>query len=199
MNQIWLSLMAATLALAPMTVARAQPEAGKILLAQADDDDDDDDAAPAAGETASPLAPAEKPGKGMPASALNAKQLGLPDVSKSSQDIPEMILGSADKPFVTNHKHFVLRSGQGYRWKISSAGDLEYKFHAGDFFRNVWFNQIVIDDLEIHMAGPPAWLEYDAKGTIAIQFTTIRPGDYEWHIEGLDGAQDMQGTITVIP
>ena len=206
MKPVWLSLMAATLAFAPMTVAHA--ESGKMLLAQADDDDDDDDdAAPAAGEAAapaeaakaSPMAPAEKPGKGMPASALNAKQLGLPDVSKSSQDIPEMILGSAEKPFVTNHKHFVLRAGQGYRWKITSAGDLEYKFHASDFFRNVWFNQIVISDLELHMAGPPAWLEYDAKGTIAIQFTTIRPGDYEWHIEGLDGAQDMQGTITVIP
>lgn len=197
MKPVWLSLISATLAFAPMTSVHAQ--GGKILLAQADDDDDDYDAAPAEAAKASPMAPAEKPGKGMPASALSAKQLKLPDVSKSSQDIPEMILGSAEKPFITNHKHFVLRSGQGYRWKISSAGDLEYKFHANDFFRNVWFNQIVIDDLEIHMAGPPAWLEYDAKGTIAIQFTTIRPGDYEWHIEGLDGAQDMQGTITVIP
>ena len=204
MKPVWLSLIAASLAFAPMTLAHAEMAhagGGKMLLAQADDDDDGDEdaAAPAEAAKASPMAPAEKPGKGMPASALNAKQLGLPEVSKSSQDIPEMILGSADKPFVTNHKHFVLRSGQGYRWKITSAGDLEYKFHANDFFRNVWFNQIVISDLEVHMAGPPAWLEYDDKGTIAIQFTTIRPGDYEWHIEGLEGAQDMQGTITVIP
>ena len=198
MKPVWLSLVAATLAFAPMPLAHAQGE--RILLAQADDDDDDDAAAtPAEAAKASPMAPAEKPGKGMPASALSAKQLKLPDVSKSSQDVPEMILGSEDKPYVTNHKHFVLRSGQGYRWKITSAGGLEYKFHANDFFRNVWFNQIVIDDLEIHMAGPPAWLEYDDKGTITVQFTTIRPGDYEWHIEGLDGAQDMQGTITVIP
>lgn len=197
MRTFWLSLMATTLAFGPMTAATAQD--GKILLAQADDDDDDDDAAPAAATGPSPMAPAEAPGKGMPASALNAKRLGLAEPSLSSQDVPELILGSAESEFVTNHKHFVLRAGQGYRWNITSAAGLEYKFRATDFFRNVWFNQIVIDDLEIHMAGPPAWLEFDAMGTIAIQFTTIRPGDYEWHIDGLDGAQDMKGTITVVP
>ena len=196
MTKFWLSLMAASLAFAPMTAAVAKD--GNILLAQADDDDDDDAVAPA--QTGpSPMAPDEKPGLGMPASAQNAKKLGLPETSLSSQDVPTLVLGSAETAFVTNHKHFVLRAGQGYRWNISSAGDLEYKFRATDFFRNVWFNQIVIDDLEIHMAGPPAWLEYDAKGTITIQFTTIRPGDYEWHIDGLDGAQDMKGTITVVP
>ena len=101
MKPVWLSLVAATLAFAPMPLAHAQGE--RILLAQADDDDDDDAAAaPAEAAKASPMAPAEKPGKGMPASALSAKQLKLPDVSKSSQDVPEMILGSADKPYVTN-------------------------------------------------------------------------------------------------
>ncbi len=49
------------------------------------------------------------------------------------------------------------------------------------------------------MAGPPAWLEYDAKGTIQIQFNTVRPGNFTWYIEGLEGAQDMKGTITVVP
>lgn len=206
MRAFWLSLMATSLAFAPVASAAARD----VVVAQAaDDDDDDDDDAGAAAETgaaaapadtkASPMAPAEAPMAGMPASAMNAKQLGLPELSKSSQDIPDLVLGSADKDFSVNRKHFVLRAGQAYRWKISSAGGLEYKLHAPEFFRNVWFNQIVISDLELHMAGPPAWLEYDAKGTIQVQFNTVRPGNFTWYIEGLEGAQDMKGTITVVP
>ena len=37
-------------------------------------------------------------------------------------------------------------------------------------------NQIVINDLEVHMNGAPAWLEFDAEGTIQVQFATVRPG-----------------------
>ena len=39
-------------------------------------------------------------------------------------------------------------------------------------------NQIVIEDLEVHMNGAPAWLEFDAEGTMQVQFTTVRPGIY---------------------
>jgi hypothetical protein len=116
-------------------------------------EDDDDDDAPAAAEAA---APAEKP-------------------TRASKDVPELILGSKEDQFTVNQKDFELISGQGYRWKITAAGGLEYKFHT-DLFRNVWNNQIVIEDLEVHMNGAPAWLEFDADGTIQVQFSTVRPG-----------------------
>ncbi|MBC8130949.1 MAG: hypothetical protein H7Y08_11595 [Rhizobiaceae bacterium] len=175
-----------------MLLAQAEPEA--------EADDDDDDAAPAGtSNEASPMAPAETPGAGMPASALNGDQLGLPPLSRSSQDVPTLELGTGGSDFSVNRKHFVLRAGQAYRWRISSAGNVEYKVHAPQFYRDVWFNQLVISDLEIHMAGPPAWLEFDAAGTIQVQFNTIRPGNYTWYVEGLADEQDMKGTITVVP
>ena len=96
-------------------------------------------------------------------------------MTRASKDVPELILGSKEDQFTVNQKDFELIAGQGYRWKISAAGGLEYKFHT-DLFRNVWMNQIVIEDLEVHMNGAPAWLEYDADGTIQMQFTTVRPG-----------------------
>jgi hypothetical protein len=138
------------------------------VWAQADDDDDDD-AAPAA-------AAAEQ-------------------VTRASKDVPELILGTKDDQFTANQKDFELIAGQGYRWKISAAGGLEYKFHT-DLFRNVWMNQIVINDLEVHMNGAPAWLEYDADGTIQVQFTTIRPGIYTWSVPDL-AERGMKGTITI--
>lgn len=139
----------------------------------AQDGDDDDDDAPAAVEA---TAPAEKP-------------------TRASKDVPELILGSKDDQFTVNQKDFELIAGQGYRWKITAAGGLEYKFHT-DLFRNVWNNQIVISDLEVHMNGAPAWLEFDADGTIQVQFSTIRPGVYTWSVPDLAN-KGMKGTITI--
>lgn len=140
------------------------------------DDDDDDDAATGAAAAAEPAAPAEK-------------------VTRASKDVPELILGSKDDQFTANQKDFELIAGQGYRWKISAAGGLEYKFHT-DLFRNVWMNQIVINDLEVHMNGAPAWLEFDADGTIQVQFSTVRPGVYTWSVPDL-ADKGMKGTITI--
>ncbi|WP_315860484.1 hypothetical protein [Rhizobium leguminosarum] len=138
-------------------------------FAQDAGDNDDDDAAPV-------LAAAEK-------------------VTRASKDVPELVLGSATDSLTVNQKDFELIAGQGYRWKITSAAGLEYKF-ATDLFRNVWMNQIVINDLEVHMNGAPAWLEFDSEGTMQVQFTTIRPGAYTWSVPDL-GDKGMKGTITI--
>ncbi|WP_378943151.1 hypothetical protein [Mesorhizobium sp. ANAO-SY3R2] len=116
-------------------------------------------------------------------------------VSRASKDVPELILGTKDDQFTVNRKDFELIAGQGYRWKISAAGGLEYKFQT-DLFRNVWMNQIVINDLEVHMNGAPAWLEFDSDGTIQVQFATVRPGVYSWSVPDL-ADKGMKGTITV--
>jgi plastocyanin len=116
-------------------------------------------------------------------------------VTRASKNVPELILGSKEDQFTVNQKDFELIAGQGYRWKISAAGGLEYKFHT-DLFRDVWMNQIVIEDLEVHMNGAPAWLEFDADGTIQVQFTTVRPGSYTWSVPDL-AEKGMKGTITV--
>ena len=115
--------------------------------------------------------------------------------TRSSQTVPELKLGKDGDQFAVNRTDFKLISGQGYRWKISAAGELEYKFKT-DLWRNVWVNQIVISDLEVHMAGAPAWLEFDDEGTIQVQFSTVRPGTYKWWVEGLED-RGMKGNITV--
>jgi len=118
-----------------------------------------------------------------------------PKVTRASKNLPELILGSKDDNFAVNQKDFELIAGQGYRWKITSAAGLEYKF-VTDLFRNVWMNQIVIDDLEVHMNGAPAWLEFDAEGTINVQFTTVRPGEYTWSVPDL-ADKGMAGKIII--
>lgn len=117
------------------------------------------------------------------------------EVTRASKNVPELILGSKDDNFAVNQKDFELVAGQGYRWKITSAAGLEYKF-VTDLFRNVWMNQIVINDLEIHMNGAPAWLEFDSEGTINVQFTAVRPGEYTWSVPDL-ADKGMKGKITI--
>ena len=56
----------------------------------------------------------------------------------------------------------------------------------------------MIADREIHMDGSPAWLEFDAQGPITVQFQTVRPGRYDWYVEGLED-EGMKGTITIVP
>jgi hypothetical protein len=119
----------------------------------------------------------------------------VPKATLASKNMPELILGSAQDSFTVSQKDFELIAGQGYRWKITSASGLEYKF-ATDLFRNVWMNQIVINDLEVHMNGAPAWLEFDAEGTMLVQFTTVRPGSYTWSVPDL-ADKGMKGTITI--
>ncbi len=115
--------------------------------------------------------------------------------SRASKKLPELVLGKDGDAFAVNQKDFELIAGQGYRWPISSNGNLEYKFRT-TLFRNVWMNQIVINDLEVHMDGGPAWLEFDAKGTMMVQFSTVRPGEYEWWVEGLED-KGMKGKIII--
>ncbi|MGI2030759.1 hypothetical protein ACRQ1B_00055 [Rhizobium panacihumi] len=143
--------------------------AGAGFAQDADDDDDDK-------PTAKPAVSAEK-------------------VTRASKDVPELVLGSAEDSFAVNAKDFELVAGQGYRWKITSAAGLEYKF-VTDLFRNVWMNQIVINDLEVHMNGAPAWLEFDSEGTMQVQFTAVRPGRYTWSVPDL-ADKGMKGTITI--
>lgn len=118
-----------------------------------------------------------------------------PAITRGAQNLPELILGSADDDVAVNQKDFELVAGQGYRWKITSQGGLEYKF-VTDLFRNVWVDQIVINDLEVHMNGAPAWLEFDSKGTIQVRFTAVRPGEHEWSIRDL-ADKGMSGKITI--
>ncbi|TPI44281.1 hypothetical protein FJ414_00730 [Mesorhizobium sp. B3-1-6] len=127
--------------------------------------------------------------------AASADDDDAPKVTRSSKNLPELVLGSDKSSYDVNRTDFELVAGQGYRWKITSHGGFEYKFMT-DLWRNVWIDQIVINDLEVHMAGAPAWLEFDDAGTILVQFHTVRPGEYTWSVADL-ADKGLKGKITI--
>ena len=131
---------------------------------------------------------------------LGSAALALPacaqTTSRASKKVTELVLGAEGNDYAVSQKDFELAAPQGYRWPITSKSTKVLKFMAPEFFRNVWMTQIVVNDLEVHMAGAPAHLEFDAPGTFLVQFSTVRPGEYEWWIDGLKD-KGMNGKIVI--
>lgn len=129
--------------------------------------------------------------------AIVGSPAGALDLTKKRQNLPDLVLGNEDgNDFVVENKDIELEAGKAYRLRIVAKGRQEYKFYAPEFFRNIWFNQIVIEHKEIHGGGPPDHLEFDDPGEIAVEFVAIKPGEYKWYAQGLE-SKGMTGTISV--
>lgn len=81
---------------------------------------------------------------------------------------------------------YKLKSGGYYRIDINADGSQELALSGGDFFRAVWVNEIVINDIEIRPMGVHS-LEFDDAGTATISFVAIVPGRYTLSIPGSHG------------
>lgn len=80
----------------------------------------------------------------------------------------------------------VLESGAYYEMMITSDGSQELALTGPAFFRAVWMDEIVINDLEIRPMAIDS-VEFDAAGTIEFSFVAIKPGRYEMKIPGSTG------------
>ncbi len=91
-----------------------------------------------------------------------------------------------------------LVTGKYYRLTLTSDGGAEALFTARTFFDNVWINQLVVSGIEIKMWGDSfKGIEVGEQGAgeVQITFVAVRPGDYEFVIEG--GPTDTVGTFVV--
>jgi hypothetical protein len=70
---------------------------------------------------------------------------------------------------------YELEAGKFYELPINADGTAEIALEGPSFFRNVWVNEVVINDIEIRPLGVES-LEFDDEGTATISFVTIRPG-----------------------
>ena len=78
---------------------------------------------------------------------------------------------------------YTLKSGTYYRMDIEADGTAELALSGGDFFRAIWINEIVINDIEIRPTGVHS-IEFDAAGTANMSFIAIVPGTYTLSIPG---------------
>ena len=107
----------------------------------------------------------------------------------------ELKLGSDKSDYEMSQKTFNLETGKSYRLEISSMGFKEYEFEAEDFFKNIWIRSIEIEGVELQ-APVLQEIEFEREGEIEIKFVPIRPGNFEFEIEGLQN-KGMVGNFII--
>jgi hypothetical protein len=98
-------------------------------------------------------------------------------------DLPPLML-SAGKAFPKEPME--LEAGKYYRWPIQSDGTTEAAVAAPEFFRFIWINEVVINEIEVRPLGLDS-IEFDDEGEAVISFVPIRPGEFEYFMPNAPG------------
>ena len=107
-------------------------------------------------------------------------------------ELPDLTI-AAGKPL--SEGPWSLQSGAYYEVEIVADGSQELTLVGPEFFRAIWIDEIVINDLEVRPLGLDS-LEFDDEGTVELGFIAIRPGQYEMRIAGARGdSQKVKITI----
>lgn len=168
---------------APAATAPATTAPAATPAAAAAEDDADDDA-----QTATPTA--------APAAAASVQHHDFGPsgimVRSNREDLAPLTLASG-KPVAA--ADYTLRSGGYYRIRIEADGSQELALSGGDFFRAVWVNEVIVNDIEIRPMGVHS-IEFDAAGEAEISFVAIVPGRYTLSVPGSSGAT-QQAVFTI--
>jgi hypothetical protein len=107
-------------------------------------------------------------------------------------ELPPITL-AAGKPLAEGP--LMLSSGVYYEIEIVADGSQELALAGPEFFRAIWMDEIVINDIEIRPMAIDSF-EFDDEGVIEFSFIAIKPGRYELKIPGSTGAtQRVEITI----
>ena len=115
--------------------------------------------------------------------AATAHDLGFSGLLGGVQELPPITLASG-KPMA--EAPYELESGKYYRLEFIADGSAEIAISGPEFFRNVWVNEVVINDIEVRPLGIDS-LEFDDAGSAEIGFIAIKPGQYELGVPGARG------------
>lgn len=99
---------------------------------------------------------------------------------KNRTELPKLFLASG-KDLSTSP--IELKSGGYYVLPIESDGSQELALDGPGFFRAIWVNEVVINDLEIRPFGMES-MEFDDEGVIELKFVAIKPGSYHLKVPG---------------
>ncbi len=94
-----------------------------------------------------------------------------------------------------SQNEFDLETGKYYHIDITVDEPDDTAFMAPELWRNVWIDQIAVDDLEVRTQEPYS-LEWGSAGTFSVSFVPIRPGVYEFWIAGYEG-RGLKGKFVV--
>lgn len=103
--------------------------------------------------------------------------------NSNKEELPELTLSSGQP---ISDGPLMLKSGTMYEIEIESDGSAEMALEGSGFFRAIWVNEVVVNDLEIRPFGLES-VEFDDAGTMEIEFLAIKPGRYYLRQPGSTG------------
>ena len=130
------------------------------------------------------------------ASVLNAggPASAAGNLAAKGVELPELKIDTKTNTFSQNE--YDLETGKFYFLNISADdGADNLAWMSPEFFRNVWMNQFVVNDLELKTQVPYS-LEFDNAGTFRISFVPIRPGVYDFYSPGYEN-KGLKGKFVV--
>lgn len=95
-------------------------------------------------------------------------------------DLPTLTLSSGE-PLAK--EPIEIEAGVYYEIIIKADGSAEMALSGPRFFRNLWIDEIVINDIEIRPLGIDS-IEFDDEGEAEISFIAIKPGRFELRATG---------------
>jgi hypothetical protein len=128
--------------------------------------------------TAAAWAEDEAPPEARPAAVAGGRTLtlgfaGLMDRANRT-DLPPINLTAGA---INVEGDYALQSGGYYTIDIVSDGTQEIAIEGPGFFRNVWVNEIVINDLEVRPLGVDS-IEFDDAGTVSMSFVDTQRANF---------------------
>ena len=116
-------------------------------------------------------------GQAMASSGTAHAQAGL---LSGRTDLEPITLASG-KPLAS--APYELTAGKYYRIAIQADGSAELAVAGPEFFRNMWVNEVVINDIEVRPLGVDS-IEFDDEGEATISFVPIQPGSFVLRVPG---------------
>ncbi len=93
---------------------------------------------------------------------------------------------ASGQPLYAGEQPVELQSGAYYELEITADGSAELALSGASFFRAIWMNEIVINQIEVRPMAVDS-IEFDAEGVVTLSFIAIRPGTHALSIPGSTG------------
>ncbi len=117
------------------------------------------------------------------------------DLTRRPVALPDLVLGSEQSDYALSQKEYQLETGQAYKLAIISSGRKEYALHAPAFFASIYLRKVEAGAMEIKAVSLTE-LEFEREAEAEIYFVPIKPGRFEFSVDGLE-SKGMVGVFNV--
>jgi len=117
------------------------------------------------------------------------------DLTRRPQKLPDLVMGSEASDYSLSQSEYNLETGQSYKLAVISTGRKEYAMQAPEFFASVFLRKVEAGGMEIKAVSLTE-LEFEDEGEAELYFVPVKPGKFEFYMDGLEG-KGMVGVFNV--